>query len=112
MYEDVLGDPNRARTLALRAREARPADPGIATLLGRIAYRAGDVAWAARLLEESLQRAPNDPVTALYLGKCYLDEDEHTKARDLLERVAELQPPAEVAEAARRALALLPPDSE
>ncbi len=69
---DSRHDTQKAFELAKAARKQAPADPTVAHLLGRLAYATGDHVWAASLLQESVQRLPDDgDVLYDYAQACY-----------------------------------------
>lgn len=61
LYAGPLKDEGRAAELAKRVRTLAPDNAAAARLLGRLALRTGDYRWARSLLEQSVQRYPDDP---------------------------------------------------
>jgi tetratricopeptide (TPR) repeat protein len=61
LYAGPLKDEARAAELAKRVRTLAPDNAAAARLLGRLALRTGDYRWARSLLEQSVQRYPDDP---------------------------------------------------
>lgn len=55
LYAERLGNEKSAYTHALKAREAAPADPQLARILGKIALNRGELANALRLFQETTQ---------------------------------------------------------
>ncbi len=68
-YAEVAGKEQRAYELAVKAREAAPADEETARVLGIISYRRGDFQNAVRLLDQgALNAAGDDAKSWYYLG--------------------------------------------
>lgn len=68
LYAQTLKNPTRALELAKTARNLAPNDPAIAHTLGRLAFAAGDEAWALTLLQDSARRLNNRPDVAYDLA--------------------------------------------
>jgi Flp pilus assembly protein TadD len=68
LYSKSQKDSQQALALAREARKLAPNDPAIAHVLGRLAYQAGDHAWACSLLQESATKQPGDPELLLDLA--------------------------------------------
>ena len=58
-----LKDNEKALKYARKARELAPRDPKMESLLGNIAYQAGNFSWAYSLLQESAREQPSDAET-------------------------------------------------
>ena len=87
LYAGPLQDLPKALDLAKKARALAPNDPKATGLLGTIASKSGNAAWAYGLLQESARQLPEDAsiqhafaATAYSLGKV-------REARELMERV-------------------------
>ena len=87
LYAGPLKDLPRALDLAKKARVLAPNDPQATGLLGTIASKSGQAAWAYGLLQESARQLPEDAsiqhafaTTTYRLGKV-------REARELMERV-------------------------
>jgi tetratricopeptide (TPR) repeat protein len=59
LYANRLNNPTKALQLARTARELAPADSEITLTLGKLAFAAGDQAWAYSLLQEGARRLTN-----------------------------------------------------
>ena len=120
LYAGPLKDSVKALDFAKKARVLAPNDPKATGVLGAIAYRSGNSAWAYSLLQESARQLPDDaPIqhalasTAYSLGKvdearqvmqrvpglAAADSSEAVDAKRFLELTALAQDPARLAEA-------------
>ena len=63
--------PDQALTLAQRATELAPEDPGVQDTLGWIYYRKGLYSMAVRYLKTAVEKGPN-PRRQFHLGMSYL----------------------------------------
>jgi tetratricopeptide (TPR) repeat protein len=70
MYLSVSNNAS-ALEMARKARDLAPFDADIAHTLGRVAYSAGDHAWASLLLNDAVQKKPNDEVLFDYALAAY-----------------------------------------
>jgi tetratricopeptide (TPR) repeat protein len=66
-----LQDQARAIELARQARNLAPEDPQVAHTLGRMAFQAGNTAWALSLLEQSTRQRPTPPEVQYDLARVY-----------------------------------------
>jgi len=107
LYAAADEKADRAFELASKAREILAEDPRVAALLGRILYGRGNWEWAARLLEESLTKLPDDSESQYYLGLCRLELKDKEGARAALRRFLELDPESSRAEKASRIISQL-----
>lgn len=99
-----LNDSPKAYTYATRAREAYPADPEVARLLGSLEYERGEYARAALLLKESANVFPNDADLFYRLGQAQFKLKQSGECRESLQRALSLMPTSPQAPAARRIL--------
>lgn len=88
LYSKSQTDSKQALALAREARKLAPNDPAIAHVVGRLAYQAGDHAWACSLLQESAAKQPGDPELLLDLAHAYysigrMEEADQTARRAL-----------------------------
>jgi len=104
LYAGPLHDFGKALELAKAARELTGSDPQIDGILGGIAYKSGNFAWAHSLLQESSRQLPtNETVlhdfawSAYSLGKV-------NQARETMRRLVELSPSSDLAEDAAKFL--------
>jgi len=70
----------------------RPADAELWQLLGRCYLRQKQMPEAKEAYDRSLELAPDDPWTHLYLGNWFWGNREHRKALEFFKRAAELIP--------------------
>jgi tetratricopeptide (TPR) repeat protein len=61
LYAGPLQNKEKALTYAKKARELTPGDPQATSMLGRIAYQAGNFTWSYSLLQEAARQRENDP---------------------------------------------------
>ncbi len=60
LYSGPLKNPTKAMELAKEAHAAMPGDPEIMKTLGRLAFKSGDFAWSASLLQDAARKSPED----------------------------------------------------
>jgi tetratricopeptide (TPR) repeat protein len=107
LYTDYLNDHQKAFEQASKARETLPEDPELAKLLGKIAYRRADYQNAARFLQDSSQKQPNDTEMLYFLGMTRYNLKETNETKQALGRALALNPDASFAPEAREILARL-----
>src|SRR5262249_17054299 len=83
------------------------ADPQTAHLLGKLAWQAGDHAWAVSLLEESNLGQPSQPEVLYDLALAYYSVGRAHDARAAMESALRANPSSSSAEARRKFLFLL-----
>jgi tetratricopeptide (TPR) repeat protein len=99
------GNTQKAYDLAIKAHEAFPGDPDVATALGIMDYRMGDYPAAVALLQEGLRKRADDGEALSYLGMSHLGLKQTKEAREELQRSLELNLPAGQADRVKRILA-------
>ena len=104
IYVERTGEDEKAYNLAVKAREAFPADPEVAKTLGMVDYRRGDYSGAARLFQEMLQKRPDDAETVYYLGMSHFSLRETEEAKSELQRAIDLKLSDQEADDAHRVL--------
>ncbi len=60
LYAGPLHNKEKALTYAKKARELTPGDPQVTSVLGRVAYQAGNFEWSYTLLQEAARQREND----------------------------------------------------
>jgi tetratricopeptide (TPR) repeat protein len=106
LYAGPLHNNDKALEFAKKARDLAPNDAQSAGVLGRIAFQAGNFAWAYSLLQESARQLKTDPgvlhdfaLTNYALGKV-------PEARLIMQHCLDAGPDAGAAEEAKRFLAM------
>jgi len=61
LYAGPLQDKEKALAYAKKARELMPNDPQVTSILGKVAYQSGNLAWSYSLLQEAARQRENDP---------------------------------------------------
>jgi len=61
LYAGPLQNKEKALAYAKKAREATPNDPQVTSILGKVAYQSGNLAWSYSLLQEAARQRENDP---------------------------------------------------
>lgn len=101
------GEDQRAYDAGMKARSAFPDDASLSGALGLLAYRRGDYAKAAQLLNESVQTLNNDGQLLYYLGKADYQLKQKQESRDAFQRALKLNLESDLAADAQKALAEL-----
>jgi tetratricopeptide (TPR) repeat protein len=68
LYTERLNDLNKAYELARKARDLQPQDASIGDTLGWILYKRGDYQQALTIVQESAEKAPDNPEIQFHLG--------------------------------------------
>lgn len=105
LYARGSSDDRKAAALAAKARLSFPSDPAVAGAGGMIAYRLGDFAKAATLLEESVGKTKADGELMYYLGMAQSRANRAAAGRLSLQRALELGLKDPQASEARKSLA-------
>jgi tetratricopeptide (TPR) repeat protein len=103
-------DPDKdARTseLAISAREAYPADPDLARVLGIVSYRDKNFAMASGLLQESAQLRGGDAEVMFYLGMSKFELKDLPASRKALQQALDIGLATDHSDEARKTLALI-----
>ncbi|MFO1487469.1 MAG: tetratricopeptide repeat protein [Verrucomicrobiota bacterium] len=107
-YFSTPGKEQRAYELAVKAREASPADAGIARLLGMISYQRGDFSSAVRLLKQGLANEnPADARPYYYLGMAQFKLKSLSESKTSLQQAMSKNLEGPLADEARKTLALI-----
>jgi tetratricopeptide (TPR) repeat protein len=109
-YAEHGGNLDIALGLAQKAREANPADAGVADTLGWIYYKRGIYGSALDLLKESNEKAKSSNPTILYhLGMAALKTGDKVLARESLSKSIALNQSFSGIDEAKKTLAALQP---
>jgi tetratricopeptide (TPR) repeat protein len=68
LYTEHLNNLDKAYELARKARDLQPQDPAVADTLGWVLYKRGDYQQALPILQESAQKAGDNPEIQFHLG--------------------------------------------
>ena len=101
-----LQNKEKAVAYAKKARELAPADPGIAALVGKVAYESGNFTWSYSLLQETARQRQNDPALLHDLAWAAYSVGKVNEARDAMQKVLTNNPDAAEAADAKKFLAL------
>jgi len=107
LYSDRLGELDKAYDLAKKANEAAPNEPHLADTLGWILFKKGDYGNAARLLQESAGKLPDQPEIQFHVGMAQYMLGEEDPARIALQKAADSTSDFPGKDEARQRLALL-----
>ncbi len=86
IYSDKLGQLDKAYEAANKAREVLPGNPYAADTLGWILYQRGEYSWALGLLQESLEKLPNEESVLFHLGMTHYMLGNEDAAKDAFEQ--------------------------
>jgi tetratricopeptide (TPR) repeat protein len=86
LYSEHLGQLDKAHELAVKAREAQPADVFTADTLAWILYKKGQYAKASGLLRGAAEKLPAEPEVQFHLGMAQYMMGEEEAARTALQR--------------------------
>lgn len=95
---------DEALSLAQIARQKMPESPNAADTLAWIYYQKGVYGMAAGLLQEALQKAPDNATYHYHIGMVYQKQNNPTAAKKHLRRALEISPNSPVAGEIRRTL--------
>jgi tetratricopeptide (TPR) repeat protein len=107
IYAETGGSLDAALQLAQTAKLQLPDLPEVDHTLGWVYFKKEMITLAVPRLEESVRKAPANPVYRLHLGLDYAKQGNVAKAREALQSALSLDPRFEGAGEARRALAAL-----
>ena len=85
LYNEHLGQQDKAFDLARQARDAAPGDPVIADTLGWILFQKGRYGEALPLLQEGAQARPGEADNQYHVGMAYFMSGQETAARTALQ---------------------------
>jgi tetratricopeptide (TPR) repeat protein len=105
LYGQLSTDSPKAYELVTKARQAYPADPVIAKMLGILNYRRGYYPQSVELLKEAAAKRKDDSEALYYLGEVYRQLKQYAECKGVLERALTLNLSPGLADDARRALA-------
>jgi tetratricopeptide (TPR) repeat protein len=106
LYAGSLKNPQKALEFAKKARDLAPSDPRAAGILGRIAFEAGNFAWAYSLLQESSRQADSEPKLLHDLAWAAYSLGKIDQARQAMQQSLSASPEAETAADAKSFLAM------
>lgn len=107
LYSEKLGDLDKARELAQKARQFAQNDPHTADTLGWILYKKHEYPWALSLLQEAAERLPSEAEVQFHLGLISYMMGAEGSARTALQRAVEQGAAAAWAADARQALEII-----
>jgi len=61
LYAGPLKNKEKALAYGKKARDLTPNDPQVISILGKVAYQSGNLAWSYSLLQEATRQRENDP---------------------------------------------------
>ena len=91
-----------AYALAVKARDAYPADPVLAKVIGIIVFNQGDFTRAASLLKECASKQPGDAEIFYYLGAAQVKLKQNLSAKQNLQSALTLKLAGPLAESAKQ----------
>jgi tetratricopeptide (TPR) repeat protein len=105
LYGQRLTDSSTAYDVAMRARQAYPADPDVAKAAGILSYRRGNFPQSVELFKEASAKRNHDSEVLYYLGETYRQLNQWNDCKESLHRalVSSLAPA--LIDSAKRALA-------
>ncbi len=80
LYSEHYGNLEKAAQMAERARKGRPDDPYVADTLGWILFKQGQYPRALGLIQEALEKEPNNAEVQMHLGMAYYMMEEEDLA--------------------------------
>ena len=101
-----LKDNEKALKYARKSRELAPRDPKMESLLGSIAYQAGNFSWAYSLLQESAREQPNDADTLRQFAWAAYSLGKVEEARRAMQKVLAAAPESSQSSDAKSFLAM------
>ncbi|HWA25181.1 MAG TPA: tetratricopeptide repeat protein [Lacunisphaera sp.] len=107
LYGDQLGDDEKAEQYAMKARQTLTEDPELDHQLGLVNYRRANYQEAARFLQQSVRRRPNDADSMFFLGMTHFQLKNPSEARGELQRALELKLQPQEETEARRVLDMI-----
>jgi tetratricopeptide (TPR) repeat protein len=110
LYAEHYGDLTNAAKMAERARKAHPNDPYVADTLAWILYKQGQYPRALSLIQEGLEKEPNNAEVQMHLGMTYYMMEEEDLARVHLQQALSTDADYSGKDEARQCLALLAMD--
>ena len=106
LYAGPLHNKEKALTYAKKARELMPGDPQVTSILGKVAYQSGNLAWSYSLLQEAARQRQNDSSILHDLAWAAYGLGKVNEARDAMQNVLTNSPDSSQATEAKKFLAL------
>lgn len=106
LYAGPLQKKEKALAYAKKARELTPNDPQVTSILGKIAYQSGNVAWSYSLLQEAARQRENDPSILHNLAWAAYGLGKANEAQDAMQKVLTNNADSSQAADAKKFLAL------
>ena len=106
LYAGPLHNKEKALTYAKKARELMPGDPQVTSILGKVAYQSGNLAWSYSLLQEAARQRQNDSSVLHDLAWAAYGLGKVNEARDAMQKVVTNSPDSSQAADAKKFLAL------
>src|SRR6266478_3251815 len=107
LYAERLNDVDKAYDLARKARDLQGQDPGVGDTFGWVLYKRGDYQQALSILQESAQKAADNPEIQFHLGMTAYMMGQTDLARVALQKAARATKDFPGKDESKRRLALL-----
>jgi len=107
LYAERLNDVDKAYDLARKARDLQGQDPGVGDTFGWVLYKRGDYQQALSILQESAQKAADNPEIQFHLGMTAYMMGQTDLARVALQKAARATKDFPGKDEGKRRLALL-----
>jgi tetratricopeptide (TPR) repeat protein len=107
LYTERLDDLNKAYDLARKAHDLKPEDASAADTLGWVLYKRGDYQQALTILQESAEKAPDNPEIQFHLGMTAYMMGQTNLAKVALKKAASATKDFPGKDESKRRLALL-----
>jgi tetratricopeptide (TPR) repeat protein len=107
LYTERLNDLNKAYDLARKAHDLQPQDASAADTLGWVLYKRGDYQQALTILQESAEKAPDNPEIQFHLGMTAYMMGQTNLAKVALRKAASASKDFPGKDESKRRLALL-----
>ena len=106
LYAGPLHNKEKALTYAKKARELTSGDPQVTSILGKVAYQSGNLAWSYSLLQEAARQRQNDSSILHDLAWAAYGLGKVNEARDAMQKVLTNSPDSFQGADAKKFLAL------
>ena len=106
LYAGPLQNKEKALTYAKKARELTPNDPQVTSILGKVAYQSGNLAWSYSLLQEAARQRQNDPSILHDLAWAAYSLGKVNEAREFMQKAVATSPDFPELKDARKFLSL------
>ncbi len=106
LYAGPLHNKEKALTYAKKARELTSGDPQVTSILGKVAYQSGNLAWSYSLLQEAARQRQNDSPILHDLAWAAYGLGKVNEARDAMQKVLTNSPDSFQGADAKKFLAL------